>query len=34
MFSYTQAWVSEGGQEIEIFRKMTVFLASSGKNQI
>jgi len=31
MLSYTQAWVSEGLREFEIFRKMTVFLVSSGK---
>jgi len=31
MLSYTQAWVSEGLQEFEIFRKMSVFLVSSGK---
>jgi len=34
IFSYTQAWVSEGGQEFENFSKNFVFLVSSGKNQI
>jgi len=34
IFSYTQAWVSEGGQEFENFSKNLVFLVSSGKNQI
>ena len=29
--SYTQAWVSGGWQEFEIFRKMAVFLVSNGK---
>jgi len=33
-FSYTQAWVSEGGQEFENFSKKAVFLISCGKQQI
>jgi len=33
-FSYTKAWVSERGQEFEIFSKKAVFLVSSGKKQI
>ena len=33
-FSYKQAWVSEGGQEFEIFSKKGCFLSSSGKTKI
>jgi len=33
-FAYTQAWVTEGAQEFEIFSKKAVFLVVSGKNQI
>jgi len=32
-FSYTQAWVSEGGQEFENFSKKGYFLVSSGKTK-
>jgi len=32
--SYTQAWMSEGGQEFENFSKKVVFLVSSDKNQM
>jgi len=33
-FSYTQAWMSEGGQEFENFNKTVCFLSSSGKTKI
>jgi len=33
-FLHTSMWVSEEGQEFQIFSKNTVFLISSGKNQI
>jgi len=33
-FSYTQAWVPEGGNQFENFRKKAVFLVSSGKKRI
>jgi len=33
-FSYTQAWVSEGGKECENFSKKAVFIVVTGKNQI
>jgi len=33
-FSYTQAWLSEGGPEFEHFSKKALFLVSSGKKQI
>jgi len=33
-FSYTQAWVSEGGQEFENFINKAVLFVSRGKKQI
>jgi len=33
IFSYTQAWVSEGGKEFDVFSKNTIFLVSNGKNK-
>jgi len=32
-FSYTQAWVSEGGRNLKILAKKAVFFVSSGKNK-
>jgi len=32
-FSYTQAWVSEGGRNLKILATKAVFLFSSGKNK-
>jgi len=34
MFSYTQAWVSEGSRNLKISAKMPVFLVLNGKKQI